>query len=60
MGANDPRSVANLEPRGMVDRIYVGDHQTLPQTKSVGSSPHDFTEKKMLEGSLAIQFYIKI
>ena len=26
MGANDPRDVANLDPRGMVGRIYVGDH----------------------------------
>ena len=25
-GANDPRDVANLDPRGMVGRIYVGDH----------------------------------
>ena len=23
MGANDPRLVANLDPRGMVGRIYV-------------------------------------
>ena len=23
MGANDPRGMANLDPRGMVDRIYV-------------------------------------
>ena len=26
MGANDPRGMANLDPRGMVGRIYVGDH----------------------------------
>ena len=26
MGANDPLGVANLDPRGMVGRIYVGDH----------------------------------
>ena len=24
--ANDPRSVANLDPRGMIGRIYVGHH----------------------------------
>ena len=29
MGANDPRGVANLDPRGMVGRIYVGDLLTL-------------------------------
>ena len=28
MGANDPWVVANLDPRGMVGRIYVGDHLT--------------------------------
>ena len=28
-GANNPLGVANLDPRGMVGRIYVGDHLTL-------------------------------
>ena len=26
VGANDPRGTANLEPRGLIGRIYVGDH----------------------------------
>ena len=26
MGANDPRGVASLDPRGLFGRIYVGDH----------------------------------
>ena len=26
MGANDPRGVASLVPRGLIARIYVGDH----------------------------------
>ena len=26
MGANDPRGVASLGPRGLIDRIHVGDH----------------------------------
>ena len=26
MGANYPRGVANLDPRGLIGRIYVGDH----------------------------------
>ena len=26
MGANDPRDVASLGPRGLIGRIYVGDH----------------------------------
>ena len=25
MGANDPRSMASLDPRGLIGRIYVGD-----------------------------------
>ena len=29
MGANEPSGVANLDPRSMVGRIYVGDHLTL-------------------------------
>ena len=33
MGANDPRGVANLDPRGMVGRIYVGDYYVLLHTK---------------------------
>ena len=26
MGANDPRSVASLDPRALIGMIYVGDH----------------------------------
>ena len=33
MGVNEPRSMANLDPRGMIGRIYVGDHLTLLHTK---------------------------
>ena len=25
-GANDPRGVASLNPKGLIGRIYVGDH----------------------------------
>ena len=32
MGANDPWDVANLDPKGMVGRINVGDHLTSPHT----------------------------
>ena len=45
MGANNPLGVANLDPRGMVDRIYVGDHLTLLHTKSISSQPHGFREE---------------
>ena len=26
MGANDPLGMANLDPRGLIGRIYEGDH----------------------------------
>ena len=26
MGDNDPRGVASLGPRGLIGRVYVGDH----------------------------------
>ena len=45
MGANDHRVVVSLDPRGMVGRIYVGDHQTLLHTKSVSSGPHGFRDE---------------
>ena len=32
MGANEPQGVANLDPRGMVGRIYVDDHLLLLHT----------------------------
>ena len=54
-----PWGVANLDPRGMVGRMYVGDLQTLLHTQSVSSGPHGFKEEDF-EGSLAIQFYINI
>ena len=40
MGANEPRGVANLDPRGMVGRIFVGDHLTLLHTKYLSSGPY--------------------
>ena len=44
MGANEPRRVANLDPRGMVGRIYVDDHLTLLHTKYQCSGPYGFRE----------------
>ena len=32
-GDDDPRGVVNLDPRGMIGRIYVGYHLTLLHTK---------------------------
>ena len=51
MGANDPWGVANLDPRGMVGRIYVGDHLTLLHTKYISSGPHGFGEEDFLSFS---------
>ena len=41
-----PWGVANLDPRGMVGRIYVGDKQKMLHTKSVSSEPHGFREEE--------------
>ena len=35
MEAKDPEGLANLEPRGIVGMIYVGDHQALLYTKYI-------------------------
>ena len=45
MRANEPRGVANLDPRGMVGRIYLGGHLTLLHTKYLSSGPHGFGEE---------------
>ena len=45
MRANEPQGVAILDPRGMVGRIYVGDHLTLLNTKYLRSGPHGFREE---------------
>ena len=36
---------ANLDPRGLIGRIYVGDHYTLLHTKYISSGPHGFREE---------------
>ena len=51
MGANKPQGVANLDPRGMVGRIYVGDHLTLLHTKYLSSEPYGFREEDFLSFS---------
>ena len=45
MGANDSQDVANLDPRGMVGKINVGDHLKSLHTESISSWPHGFREK---------------
>ena len=50
MGANDPRGVANLDPRGMNGRIYVEYHLTLLHTKYTSFRPCGFSlEKKIFK-----------
>ena len=44
MGDNDPWGVASWDPRGLIGRIYVGDHHTLLHTKYISSGPHGFRE----------------
>ena len=48
MRANEPWGMPNLDPRGMVGRIYVGDHLTLLHTKYLSSGPHDFRKEDFL------------
>ena len=48
MGANDPRGLASLDPRGVIGSIYVGDHQTLLHTNYISSEPHGFREEDFL------------
>ena len=48
MGANEPQSVASLDPRGMAGRIYKGDHLTLLNTNYLSSRPHGFREEDFL------------
>ena len=43
-----PWGVANLEPRGLIGRICVGDHYTLLHTQYIGCGPHGFREEDFL------------
>ena len=45
MGANEPRGLVSLGPRGLIGRIYGGDHLTLLHTKYVSCGPHGFREE---------------
>ena len=42
MEAKDPDGLVNLEPRGMVGMIYVGDHQKLQYTKYKSCGPYGY------------------
>ena len=45
LNANDPRGMANLDPRGMLSGIYVGDHYKLLHTKYISCGPDGFREE---------------
>ena len=45
MGDDDPRGVANLDPRGMIGRIYVEYHLTLLHTEYTSFRPCGFREE---------------
>ena len=49
MGANDPRGVANLDPRGMVGRINIGDNYALLHAKHSGPFIYNFNGSKLKE-----------
>ena len=40
METKDPEGLGNYEPRDMVGKIYVGDHQTLLYTKYISCGPY--------------------
>ena len=42
---DDPRGLANLDPRGMIGRIYVEYHLTLLHTKYTSFRPCGFREE---------------
>ena len=41
-GSKSPKDLANLDLRGMVGKIYAGDHQTLIYTLYISCGPHGF------------------
>ena len=53
VGANAPlptlQGEASLHPRGLIGRIYVGDHYTLLHTKYISSGPHGFREENFFK-----------
>ena len=48
MGVIDPHGEASLDPRGLIGRIYVGDHKPLLYTftKYISCGPHGFRDHK--------------
>ena len=46
IGVNDPQGVASLGSRGLIGRIYVGEHKTLLHIKYVSCGYHGFREEE--------------
>ena len=51
MGANDPRGMTSLDPKGLNCRIYVVDHYTLLHNKYISCGPDGFREEDLLSFS---------
>ena len=49
MIAKEPWGMASLDPRGIVGRIFEGDHLTLLPTKYLSSGPHGFREEDLFK-----------
>ena len=43
--------MASLDPRGLIGKVYVGDHYTLPHTKYISCGPHGFREEDFVSFS---------
>ena len=46
-----PLGVASLKPRGLIGRIYVGDHHTLLHTQYISCGPRGFRVEDYLSSS---------
>ena len=44
-GANNPWGINSLDPRGLIGRVYVGDHWTLLLTKYISCGPNGFIRR---------------
>ena len=47
IGDDDPRGVANLDPRGMIGRVYIEYHLTLLHTEYTSFRPCGFREEDL-------------
>ena len=48
MEANNSWGVSNMDGRGMVGTIYVGDYKTMLQTNYISCWPHGFREGNLV------------